>query len=356
MKKSFSFYPGPSQVHSELPEYFKDAYDKGILSINHRSDEFVKLCQKTIHLLKQKLNIPEDYTIMFASSATECWEIAAQSLVENGSFHFYNGAFGQKWMEYSHNITENSKGAKFDVEEKLSFDDVELGQEYDFIGLTQNETSNGTQLSMEQLKSCRLKFPDRLIGVDATSAMAGVETDYSLADFWYASVQKCFGLPAGMAVIVCSPKAIERAESLDIRGRYNSLPFMIDMIGDFQTTFTPNVINIYMLMRVLKNSEEIGEVDAKLEGRMNNWINFFENIDGIEPLVENSEVRSMTVLPLRAEEEMVERIKAISKEAGLVLGNGYGQWKQSTFRIANFPAMPEKGINLLKDFFVENFT
>jgi phosphoserine aminotransferase len=56
------------------------------------------------------------------------------------------------------------------------------------------------------------KIPDALIAVDATSSMAGVELDWQSADIWFASVQKCFGLPAGMAVMVCSPRALQYAE------------------------------------------------------------------------------------------------------------------------------------------------
>ena len=38
-----SFYPGPSRVYDEIPLYVKDAFKAGIMSINHRSDEFVQV-------------------------------------------------------------------------------------------------------------------------------------------------------------------------------------------------------------------------------------------------------------------------------------------------------------------------
>lgn len=68
-----SFYPGPSRVHDAVPKYVSDAFKKGILSMNHRSPEFVEVSEKTISLLKQKLNIPRNYTIFYASSATDVW-------------------------------------------------------------------------------------------------------------------------------------------------------------------------------------------------------------------------------------------------------------------------------------------
>ena len=64
-----SFYPGPSRVHDEIPDYVRDAYKEGILSINHRSAEFMKIVEKITRLLKNKLEIPQDYTIFFTSSA-----------------------------------------------------------------------------------------------------------------------------------------------------------------------------------------------------------------------------------------------------------------------------------------------
>ena len=75
-----SFYPGPSRVHEEIPDYVKEAYREGILSINHRSEEFMSMSEKTISLLKNKLEIPKNYSVFYTTSATECWEIIAQSL------------------------------------------------------------------------------------------------------------------------------------------------------------------------------------------------------------------------------------------------------------------------------------
>ena len=72
-----SFYPGPSRVYDEIPRYVKEAHQRGILSLNHRSPEFEELSKKTIALLREKLNIPRTYTVLFASSATECWEMIA---------------------------------------------------------------------------------------------------------------------------------------------------------------------------------------------------------------------------------------------------------------------------------------
>ena len=147
-----SFYPGPSRVHNEIPKYTKDAFKSGIMSINHRSDEFMKMSEKTINLLKQKLNIPKSYTVFFTSSATECWEIIAQSLVKEKSFHLYNGAFGQKWFDYTKRLHPLAVPIPFELNEKLNPQKLIFEQREGIICVTQNETSNGTQVSTPSLR------------------------------------------------------------------------------------------------------------------------------------------------------------------------------------------------------------
>jgi phosphoserine aminotransferase len=94
-----TFAPGPSKVHDALPTYLQDAFNEGILSANHRGGPFMKLYQETESLMRQKLHMPEDYSLLFTSSSTENWEIVSQSIVESASFHIYSGSFGKKWIE-----------------------------------------------------------------------------------------------------------------------------------------------------------------------------------------------------------------------------------------------------------------
>ncbi|MGB3465460.1 MAG: aminotransferase class V-fold PLP-dependent enzyme, partial [Cyclobacteriaceae bacterium] len=194
--KLISFYPGPSRVYSNIPEYLYEAYMEGVLSFNHRSTEFSEILKRTIELLHEKLLIPDDYRIVMFSSATECWEVIAQSLTAHKSFHFYNGDFGEKWMKYARKLRPAIEGVAFDREEELPTthpvpDDAEV------LCVTYSETSNGTQVHNGLIRQLKQEHPDKLIAVDATSAMAGSKLQFDAADIWYASVQKCFGLPAG---------------------------------------------------------------------------------------------------------------------------------------------------------------
>jgi phosphoserine aminotransferase len=344
-----SFYPGPSRVHDSIPSFVKDAYKEGIMSINHRSDDFIRMNKRTITLLKEKLRVPKNYTVFFTSSATECWEIIAQSLYDNGSFHFHNGAFGQKWFDYTKRLRREAVSSPFDLNTEP--DPGLVPEEFQgIICLTQNETSNGTQVSTAVLRKIRKRNPEALIAIDATSSMAGIRLDFKNADIWFASVQKCFGLPAGLGILICSPAALETASRINEKDHYNSLTFMMEMMEKWQTSFTPNVLAIYLLMRVLESSPAIDEVEQEIVARYEGWTSLLHETNAISHLVTNTKVQSYTVVPVRAEEKVIDAIKKEARKNSILLGEGYGPFKPYTFRIANFPAITQKEIKTLKSF------
>lgn len=348
-----SFYPGPSKLFPEVRNFFTEIYDSGILSVNHRSAEFVALSKSCIGLLKSKLNIPEDYTVFFTSSATECWEIIAQSLVTDSSTHIYNGAFGEKWADYTAEIigSSNCERILFGVNEIIDLNKYSHLNNQNLIALTHNETSNATCLPNEFIRQIKTKFPNPLIAVDATSSMAGVQLPFADADIWFASVQKCFGMPAGMAIMICSPRV--RTSCTASNQKYNSLLSMFEKMDAWQTTYTPNVLSIALLEKVLagRTWEE-----KSLINRANKLYNFFESNPQIGTLlVQESSLRSNTVIAVQASEEQIISIKSKAKHAGFLLGNGYGKWAKNTFRIANFPAISDEEIEQLLEWFKSEF-
>lgn len=344
-----SFYPGPSRVHDEIPRYVKDAHSLGIMSVNHRSEDFIRMSKTTVGLLKEKLRIPKSYTVLFTGSATECWEILAQSIITEGSLHLFNGAFGQKWFDYTSRLQPAAQALRFQVNELADVHRIN-DQKDQLICVTQNETSTGTQVTNALIRKIKKNNPGSLVAVDATSSMAGIYLDFKAADFWYASVQKCFGLPAGLAILVCSPAAVEKAKAINERKHYNSLPFMLDMMDLWQTPFTPNVLGIYLLMRVLEQSKSIDETNAITVQRYEDWKEFLGERKMISHFIQNEKVHSHTVLPVHAEAETMKLIKKEARLNGMLLGEGYGEFKPETFRIANFPALKDKEITVLRKF------
>jgi phosphoserine aminotransferase len=345
-----TFAPGPSKVYDSLPIYLNDAYQEGILSANHRSSAFMKLYQETEQLMRSKLHMPEDYTLLFTSSATENWEIISQSIVEQASFHIYSGSFGKKWIEFAKHILPATVGLKIEANQAIDLPSLQIAEEFDLIALTQNETSNASQVSNEMIEAIRDKFPEKMIAVDTTSSMAGIELDFGLADIWYASVQKCFGLPAGLGILILSPAAIQKSERKGEKGRYNSLSFMLENAASYQTHYTPNVLGIYLLNRVLKDIPEIQQIDALLRQRMSRLENCIAQTKTLRMLVDNPATRSTTVMAIAGSEELIIQVKKEAEKRGMQLGGGYGPLKATSFRIANFPAITDEEFDALIEF------
>src|SRR5690606_41750904 len=101
----------------------------------------------TEELIQETLDVPSSDIVRFASSATANWEITAQSVKERSSFHIYSGAFGKKWYEFAQHIQPATGALQLDKDEELDVEALEIGDDHDLIGITQNETSNATQVS-----------------------------------------------------------------------------------------------------------------------------------------------------------------------------------------------------------------
>jgi len=348
-----SFSPGPSQVYPELPKYFQDAYDQDILSANHRSRVFMNMYQEVIQLFQEKLHLPPDYRLIFTSSATESWEIISQSLTRSGSYHLYSGSFGRKWFDYASHILPHTAGLKYSADEGFNVSDLRIPEDLDIVAITQNETANASQVPLETIEEIKRKFPDKLIAVDTTSSMAGIELDFHQGDIWFASVQKCFGLPAGLGILILSPRAIQRAQEIGEKGRYNSINFMLENADNYQTHYTPNVLGIYLLKRLLQNLEEIQFTDKRTRKRMQELENIVASQDKFRYLVKMPEFRSRTVLGILGDESLVDDIKKKAEKQGLILGSGYGGYKATSFRIANFPVISDEQFQKLSSFLKE---
>ena len=125
------------------------------------------------------------------------------------------------------------------------------------------------------------------------------------------------------------------------------------MMDKWQTPCTPNVLGIYLLMRVMKNVDHIRETEEKLQHRLRQWTKFLAVNKSLDHLVKNESVRSTTVLALAVKGKLdMQDLKMKARQAGFLLGEGYGDLKKDTFRIANFPAIRRKEIQKLMQFLI----
>lgn len=338
-----NFYPGPSKIYPEIAAYLQEGLASGIFSMNHRSEAFHTLYSEFKLSFKQYFNIPSNYEIAFVSSATEAWEIVCQSYPHLPFWHCYNGSFGKKWFTQNRNTQAFSFAFHYNSNPDIALFPNETG----VICLTNNETSNGTYINTETIKQLRLAKPNALIAIDTTSALGGINIDFSDIDICFSSVQKCLGQAPGLAVLVLSPKAIDLAKKENTY--YNDIHQIAINAAKNETTHTPNIPAIYTLHRSIQNLLPMHVIEQTLKERQQQITQALLQ-QGLSLLAENEAVQSPVVFAVKITKGYFAEIQQLATQHQLIIGKGYGEFKEESFRIANFPAHNTADINQLLHF------
>ncbi len=355
VKKYFTV--GPSQIYPKLPMILNNAVKQDILSLSHRGSEFKKIYGQTSDRLKLLLRIPKDYQVLFVSSALEAMERTIQGLVEKRSFHLITGAFGKSWAKIAIQLGKEVETLEVDPNIEVKIDEIKIPKNSELICITQNETSLGVYLPEKKIEELRKKNPGKILAVDIVSSVPYVNLNFKYIDVAFFSVQKGFGLPAGLGVIIISPRALEKIEELFKKGlntgSYHSLKNLFSKALEFQTPETPNVLTIYLLNEVLKDMLKIGikKIRQQTDKKAAVLYNFFENHKNYSPFIKIKKFQSKTTLVIDVNGNSEKLRKKLSKK-GFVIASGYGDNKQNHIRIANFPTQTLKDIRKMLKYLV----
>src|SRR6185369_12870969 len=261
MKKIF-FTVGPSQLYPSVPTHIKTALKENIFSLSHRSKAFVAIYKEASDNLRKLLGIPTTHHVFFTSSALEGMERTIQNTVHKNSFHFVNGSFSREFWQIAVDLKKNAERADIPNGEGFDFPTVTIPKNTEVICIVQNETSTGVAIPMEHIYTVKKKHPSALIAIDVVSSIPYTTIDFSLIDIVLFSVQKGFGLPAGLGVLIVNDKALKKAALLEKKnvpiGSYHSFPKLFEFEQKFQTRETPNVSAIYLLEKVTKDMLTVG--------------------------------------------------------------------------------------------------
>lgn len=356
MNLRINFTPGPSQLYFTVEDHVRKAFKDGIPSISHRSKQFENISKDATDGLRQLLGIPANFHIVFTGSATEIWERIIQNLTENNSHHLVNGAFSQKFYETAVQLKRNA--TQTTAELGHGFSDSLTINETELIGLTHNETSTGVSLSLPFIHRWREQNPAALIAVDAVSSLPYPDFDYTKVDTVFFSVQKAFGLPAGLGVWLVNERCIAKAESLLSKGisigSYHSLPSLLANAKKNQTPETPNVLGIYLLAKIVEdfNRRGISTIRKETEYKAAILYQALESHAIIKPFVTQPADRSKTVIVADCGSR-TETLTNFLISKGMLPGDGYGAQKKTQLRFANFPTHSKEQYELLVDSITE---
>ncbi|TLV00856.1 aminotransferase class V-fold PLP-dependent enzyme [Dyadobacter luticola] len=336
------FTPGPAQLYPTFEKHLQTFVSEQLGSISHRSQQYRDLHKFTVDQLRILLNVPDTHAILFLGSASEAWERILFSCVELESFHLVNGSFSKKFYDYSNALNKYAHKLEKPMGEGFIASEIEVPQYAELICVTHNETSSGVQMPVSEIHKLKQKHPTKFIAVDMVSSAPYPELDYSLIDTAFFSVQKAFGMPAGLGVWIVSERCLEKAEYIKTQysiGAHNDLPTLWKNALNNETPATPNVMGIYLLGKIAEDFNRIGvkNIRKETEQKASMLYKFIDKATGFSAFVKDKASRSQTVIVTDTISLSADIIKAV-KAKGMVVGSGYGQFKASQLRIANFPA------------------
>ncbi|MBT0159866.1 alanine--glyoxylate aminotransferase family protein [Candidatus Bathyarchaeota archaeon A05DMB-2] len=328
--------PGPTEVSQTILQ------EQTHPLIGHRSKEFQEFYVQVIAKLTEYFQLPSDCKPTVTTSSGTLWfDIVARSIVKHKALVCINGAFSER---FGKTIQGCGKQADFmevewgrAVKPDMVAEKLETG-EYDTLAVCHNESSTGVRNPIQEIgKMVRRNYPDVIYVIDAVSSMAGDKTFPAEigCDIIFASTQKCFALPPGLAVGLVNDRALERARKIPNRGSYTDLVEIFEAEQKHQTPFTPCIPLLYALNKRMdllleETYEKVYERHRAMAEYTQQWANkhfamFSE--PGYESItvscIQNTHGKSVKDLNMKLAEH------------GYVISNGYGKLAEKTFRIGH---------------------
>lgn len=341
MKKIF-FTPGPGQLYPTYKKHVRKSVEEFIGSISHRSEKFHKIYEGVVEGLRKLLKIPKNYHIFFTGSSIESMERIIENTVFQTSAHLVNGAFSEKFLQIASDLKKHAIKIEIDIE-NIDFDKIVIPEEAEIVCITENETSTGVAIPFAEIAKLKNRYKDKLFAIDCVSSVPSVKIDFSCVDMFFFSVQKGFGLPAGLGVLVINDRSINKSielmkDGVNV-GSYHKFGEYLEKAEKFETPETPNVLNIFLLEKVIGDMLKKGfETIYKETAAKSKLIyDFFDKHPTHKPFIKNIKYRSNTTIIIDVTKDGGVVRKRLA-ELGLIVGSGYGKYKDNQIRIANFPA------------------
>lgn len=347
VKEIISFNPGPSYLAPRTIKALHEIVSSGVLSISHRSEAFSTITKSAVDNLRKQMRIPNDFHIFFQNSAIASMDTILQNVVADKSFHFVNGDFSERFYTTAQQL--NLQAGLHETPGNLPIDwqNAKIQKGTELIAITHNETRMGNMWPVEEIKKLREAYPDSLLAIDVTSSFGSLVTDFNLADIWFSSVQKCLGMPSGLAIMLINQRAFDKALSLKKKiPPWRRFDVLAQQMKKFQIFETPNVWGIALLAKQMEEWD-IDTIDKETKRKAK--FLYEVEMDWV-PHVQDKAWQSSTVIHFVVKDAPKWHSKA--EAANFALGHVFGDYAQKGIRISNFPQhtyqMMENLISALK--------
>ena len=354
MARVYNFSAGPSmlpeavlkQAAAEMLDY--QGSGQSVMEMSHRSKVFDNIIKEAEKDLRDLLNIPDNYKVLFLQGgASQQFAAVPMNLMKNGvADYIITGQWAKKAYEEAKKYGKAVAVAS-SADETFSYipdcSDLPIDDDADYVYICHNNTIYGT--AFKTLPNTKGKILVADMSSDILSQPVNV-SDYGLI---YFGVQKNVG-PAGVVVAIIREDLIrdDLPESVPTMLRYKTQ-------ADAESLYnTPNCWGIYVCGLVFKwlkslgGLEQMQKINEKKAGIL---YNFLDNSKMFRGTVRKEDRSLMNVPFVTDSEELNAKFIKEATEAGFV--NLKGHRSVGCMRASIYNAMPVEGVEKLVEFMKE---
>lgn len=367
MSRAYNFSPGPAalpaavlaEAQAEFCEYAD--WRASVMEVSHRSAGFMALYEQAQALLRELLQIPDDYAVLFLTGGAT-GQAAALPLnltaadkhdKGGGAAYLISGYWSQRAADEARrfcqvHIIGDSAAADYKTLPAVE----ELPASAAYLHYADNETVHGVEfpapLVLPSLSSSPAPLP---LAADMSSNIATRALNIGDYGVIYAGAQKNLGI-AGVTVVIVKKSLLQRARK---RG---DIPRVWDYQQQWQADSmlnTPPTFQIYLLGRVLNWLKQQGGVAAMEKAHREKSALLYAALDAGDfyiPYVRDAASRSRINIPFfLAEEKLTAAFLAGAQAAGLLGLKGHKAL--GGIRASLYNSMPLAGARALVDYMRE---
>ncbi len=358
-ERVYNFSAGPSMLPLEVMELAAEQLTNyngcgmSVMEMSHRSKEFEEILHSAEKNLREIMNIPDNYKVLFLQGgATLQFAMIPINLLRKSKKADYivTGTWSKKACEEAGKfgdikVAASSEESNFTYIPEVKREDIR--PDADYVYVTLNETIHGLKYPY---------IPDTgdipLVG-DLSSCILSEEFDVSKFGLIYAGAQKNIG-PAGVVIVIIRDDLIGFAPK--------NTPVYLDYkihVNNESMYNTPPTFGIYIAGEVFKNIRKKGGIPTLEKRNREKAKKLYDYIDGSRlyscPVVEKD--RSlMNVVFITGDTALDKKFTSEAKAAGL--HNLGGHRSIGGMRASIYNAMPMEGVDTLiafmKKFEAEN--
>ena len=263
--KKYNFNAGPSilprVVIENTAKQILDFNGSGLslMEISHRAKDFQPVVDEAVALIKELLDIPEGYSVIFlgGGASLQFMQIPANFLIHKAGYVNY-GTWAKKAQKEARHFGEVVEVASSAPDNYVYYPEIkDVPSDLDYLHITSNNTIFGTELREDP------EVPVPLIA-DMSSDIMSRPVDVSKYTAIYAGAQKNMAM-AGVTCIILKNDMLGKAP--------RELPTMMDYrthVDKGSMFNTPPVVPIYSLletMRWVKAQGGVKEMDRRAHER-----------------------------------------------------------------------------------------